>query len=87
MYSRHYYVALVIVSMCNSSQMLSFSFVLFYIIFALNFNELPEIIFAANIGSLINCARQRGQWDFFCRTKQLVLISCLEDSTNEVELP
>ncbi|XP_042345011.1 thyroid adenoma-associated protein homolog [Plectropomus leopardus] len=38
----------------------------------------------ANVGSLINCARQRGQWDFFCRTKQLVLISCLEDSTNEI---
>ncbi|XP_047447791.1 thyroid adenoma-associated protein homolog isoform X2 [Mugil cephalus] len=38
----------------------------------------------ANMGSLINCARQRGQWDFFCRTKQLVLISCLEDSTNEI---
>lgn len=37
------------------------------------------------MGSLISCARQRGQWDFFCRTKQLVLISCLEDSTNEVE--
>ncbi|XP_067376091.1 tRNA (32-2'-O)-methyltransferase regulator THADA isoform X2 [Channa argus] len=38
----------------------------------------------ANIGSLINCSRQRGQWDFFHRTKQLVLISCLEDSTNEI---
>uniref|UniRef100_A0A3Q1FE64 Si:ch211-225b11.4 n=1 Tax=Acanthochromis polyacanthus TaxID=80966 RepID=A0A3Q1FE64_9TELE len=38
----------------------------------------------ANMGSLINCARQRGQWDFFCRTKQLVLIGCLEDSTNEI---
>ncbi|KAM9360663.1 tRNA (32-2'-O)-methyltransferase regulator THADA [Symphorus nematophorus] len=38
----------------------------------------------ANIGSLIDCARQRGQWDFVCRTKQLVLISCLEDSTNEI---
>nr|XP_020450271.1 thyroid adenoma-associated protein homolog [Monopterus albus] len=38
----------------------------------------------ANMGSLINCARQKGQWDFFCRTKQLVLISCLEDSTNEI---
>uniref|UniRef100_A0A7N8YBI2 Si:ch211-225b11.4 n=1 Tax=Mastacembelus armatus TaxID=205130 RepID=A0A7N8YBI2_9TELE len=23
-------------------------------------------------------------WDFFCRSKQLVLISCLEDSTNEI---
>ncbi|XP_024861145.1 thyroid adenoma-associated protein homolog [Kryptolebias marmoratus] len=38
----------------------------------------------ANIGTLINCARQRGLWDFFSRTKQLVLISCLEDSTNEI---
>ncbi|XP_053277676.1 thyroid adenoma-associated protein homolog [Pleuronectes platessa] len=38
----------------------------------------------ANIGSLIENARQRGQWDFFSRTKQLVLISCLEDSTNEI---
>ncbi|XP_073321451.1 tRNA (32-2'-O)-methyltransferase regulator THADA [Pagrus major] len=38
----------------------------------------------ASMGSLINCARQRGQWDFTCRTKQLVLISCLEDSTNEI---
>ncbi|XP_068560247.1 tRNA (32-2'-O)-methyltransferase regulator THADA isoform X2 [Cebidichthys violaceus] len=37
-----------------------------------------------NMGSLINCARERGQWDFVCRTKQLVLISCLEDSTNEI---
>ncbi|XP_058491311.1 thyroid adenoma-associated protein homolog [Solea solea] len=38
----------------------------------------------ANMGSLIACARQRGKWDFFSRTKQLVLISCLEDSTNEI---
>ncbi|XP_068167990.1 tRNA (32-2'-O)-methyltransferase regulator THADA [Antennarius striatus] len=38
----------------------------------------------ANMGSLVNVARQRGQWDFTCRTKQLVLISCLEDSTNEI---
>ncbi|XP_051278992.1 thyroid adenoma-associated protein homolog [Dicentrarchus labrax] len=38
----------------------------------------------ANMGSLITFARQRGQWDFVCRTKQLVLISCLEDSTNEI---
>lgn len=49
------------------------------------FNEPHEIV-AADMGPLIDCARQRGQWDFFCRTKQLVLISCLEDSTNEVEL-
>uniref|UniRef100_A0A1A7X425 Uncharacterized protein n=1 Tax=Iconisemion striatum TaxID=60296 RepID=A0A1A7X425_9TELE len=38
----------------------------------------------ANMGALIACARQRGLWDFFSRTKQLVLISCLEDSTNEI---
>nr|XP_046243358.1 thyroid adenoma-associated protein homolog [Scatophagus argus] len=38
----------------------------------------------ANMGSLIKCAQQRGLWDFICRTKQLVLISCLEDSTNEI---
>ncbi|KAM6930999.1 tRNA (32-2'-O)-methyltransferase regulator THADA [Xenentodon cancila] len=38
----------------------------------------------ANMGTLINRARQRGQWDFFSRTKQLVLISCFEDSTNEI---
>ncbi|KAM7018971.1 tRNA (32-2'-O)-methyltransferase regulator THADA [Tautogolabrus adspersus] len=38
----------------------------------------------ANMGSLISCARQRGLWDFGCRTKQLVLIGCLEDSTNEI---
>ncbi|XP_061672934.1 tRNA (32-2'-O)-methyltransferase regulator THADA-like isoform X2 [Syngnathoides biaculeatus] len=37
-----------------------------------------------NMGSLIDCARLRGQWDFFSRTKLLVLISCLEDSTNEI---
>uniref|UniRef100_A0A3Q2QTY6 Si:ch211-225b11.4 n=1 Tax=Fundulus heteroclitus TaxID=8078 RepID=A0A3Q2QTY6_FUNHE len=37
-----------------------------------------------NVGLLIEHARRRGQWDFFCRTKQLLLISCLEDSTNEI---
>lgn len=49
-------------------------------------NQLHGILFAANMGSLIDCARRKGQWDFFSRTNQLVLISCLEDSTNEVEL-
>lgn len=43
--------------------------------------------FAVNMGSLIKCARQRGQWNFFCRAKQLALIGCLEDSTNEVMMP
>ncbi|XP_077377667.1 tRNA (32-2'-O)-methyltransferase regulator THADA isoform X2 [Festucalex cinctus] len=37
-----------------------------------------------NMGSLITYARLRGQWDFFSRKKLLVLISCLEDSTNEI---
>lgn len=48
------------------------------------FSKFHEMIFAANMGSLIDYARQRGQWDFFSRTKQLILTSCLEDSTNEV---
>lgn len=38
------------------------------------------------MGSLINCARQKGKWDFNSRSKQMALIACLEDSTNEVEL-
>lgn len=66
---------------------LLYRFILFSLLFSFYFNGLHEIMFAANMGSLINCARQRGLWDFVCRTKQLVLISCLEDSTNEVELP
>lgn len=37
------------------------------------------------MASLINWARLRGWWDFFSRSKQLVLIGCLEDSTNEVD--
>ncbi|KAJ8263675.1 hypothetical protein COCON_G00161320 [Conger conger] len=38
----------------------------------------------ANMADLISFARQRGQWDFFSRPRLLVLIGCLEDSTNEV---
>ncbi|KAM6964965.1 tRNA (32-2'-O)-methyltransferase regulator THADA [Aplochiton taeniatus] len=37
-----------------------------------------------SMSSLITWARQRTQWDFFSRSKQLVLIGCLEDSTNEI---
>ncbi|XP_051924804.1 thyroid adenoma-associated protein homolog isoform X2 [Hippocampus zosterae] len=37
-----------------------------------------------DMGSLLTCATSRGQWDFFSREKLLVLISCLEDSTNEI---
>lgn len=45
-----------------------------------------EMISAANMESLVKWARQDGKWDFTCRNKQIVLITCLEDSTNEVEL-
>lgn len=38
------------------------------------------------MGSLVSWARQQGKWDFISRNKQIVLITCLEDSTNEVEL-
>ncbi|XP_036383176.1 thyroid adenoma-associated protein homolog [Megalops cyprinoides] len=37
-----------------------------------------------NMSALIKWARQKGQWDFFSRSKLLVLIGCLEDSTNEI---
>ncbi|KAF5901036.1 thyroid adenoma-associated protein isoform X1, partial [Clarias magur] len=38
----------------------------------------------ANMSELINYARTRGKWDFYCRSRQLVLIGCLEDVTNEI---
>ncbi|XP_047675030.1 thyroid adenoma-associated protein homolog isoform X1 [Tachysurus fulvidraco] len=38
----------------------------------------------ANMSELINCARERRKWDFYCRSRQLVLIGCLEDATNEI---
>ncbi|XP_043096293.1 thyroid adenoma-associated protein homolog isoform X2 [Puntigrus tetrazona] len=38
----------------------------------------------ANMSMLINWAKERGKWDFFSKSKMLVLIGCLEDSTNEV---
>ncbi|XP_030647585.1 thyroid adenoma-associated protein homolog [Chanos chanos] len=38
----------------------------------------------ADMSSLITWATDRGHWDFFSRSKQLVLIGCLEDSTNEI---
>uniref|UniRef100_A0A3P9L1H1 Si:ch211-225b11.4 n=1 Tax=Oryzias latipes TaxID=8090 RepID=A0A3P9L1H1_ORYLA len=37
-----------------------------------------------NMKILINHAQLRGRWDFFCRSKKLLLLSCLEDSTNEI---
>uniref|UniRef100_A0A671R447 Thyroid adenoma-associated protein homolog n=1 Tax=Sinocyclocheilus anshuiensis TaxID=1608454 RepID=A0A671R447_9TELE len=38
----------------------------------------------ANMSTLINWAKERGKWDFFSKSKMLVLIGCLEDSTNEI---
>ncbi|XP_056313525.1 thyroid adenoma-associated protein homolog [Danio aesculapii] len=38
----------------------------------------------ANISTLINWAKDRGKWDFFSKSTLLVLIGCLEDSTNEI---
>ncbi|XP_067295363.1 tRNA (32-2'-O)-methyltransferase regulator THADA isoform X1 [Pseudorasbora parva] len=38
----------------------------------------------ANMSTLINWAKGRGKWDFFSKSKLLVLIGCLEDSTNEI---
>ncbi|KAM9810968.1 tRNA (32-2'-O)-methyltransferase regulator THADA [Neosynchiropus ocellatus] len=37
-----------------------------------------------NMGSLVKYAQLNGQWNFFDRAKHLVLVSCLEDSTNEI---
>lgn len=50
----------------------------------LQYTLITSVFYAVNMGCLINYVKQRGQWDFFCLSKQLVLISCLEDSTNEV---
>lgn len=44
------------------------------------------LFFLANMSTLINWAKERGKWDFFSKSKMLVLIGCLEDSTNEVKL-
>ncbi|XP_065106767.2 tRNA (32-2'-O)-methyltransferase regulator THADA isoform X2 [Paramisgurnus dabryanus] len=38
----------------------------------------------AMMSTLINWANERGKWDFFSKSKMLVLIGCLEDSTNEI---
>ncbi|XP_063051688.1 tRNA (32-2'-O)-methyltransferase regulator THADA [Engraulis encrasicolus] len=37
-----------------------------------------------NILALITWARSRGLWDFFSTSKQLALISCMEDMTDEI---
>ncbi|XP_064024513.1 tRNA (32-2'-O)-methyltransferase regulator THADA-like isoform X2 [Pogoniulus pusillus] len=36
------------------------------------------------MAALLSCARQRGCWDFFSQPNLLVLLSCLQDSTNEI---
>ncbi|XP_032620614.1 tRNA (32-2'-O)-methyltransferase regulator THADA-like isoform X1 [Chelonoidis abingdonii] len=37
-----------------------------------------------NMEALLSWARQKGCWDFFSRSNLLALLSCLQDSTNEV---
>ncbi|XP_074868772.1 tRNA (32-2'-O)-methyltransferase regulator THADA-like isoform X2 [Carettochelys insculpta] len=37
-----------------------------------------------NMAALLSWARQKGCWDFFSRSNLLALLSCLQDSTNEV---
>ncbi|XP_054029210.1 thyroid adenoma-associated protein homolog [Dryobates pubescens] len=36
------------------------------------------------MATLLNYARQKGCWDFFSQPNLLVLLSCLQDSTNEI---
>ncbi|EMP40256.1 Thyroid adenoma-associated protein like protein [Chelonia mydas] len=37
-----------------------------------------------NMAALLSWARRKGCWDFFSRSNLLALLSCLQDSTNEV---
>lgn len=41
---------------------------------------------AGTMAMLLSYARQSGCWDFFSRPNLLALLSCLQDSTNEVSL-
>ena len=82
----HFCVNMTPLGASNWFYLLFLSNILYCFILSLGFDFDFCFFLPANIGCLINCARQRGQWDFVCRTKQLVLISCLEDSTNEVKL-
>ncbi|XP_076846062.1 tRNA (32-2'-O)-methyltransferase regulator THADA isoform X2 [Brachyhypopomus gauderio] len=38
----------------------------------------------ANMDTLIKWATEREKWEFFSKSRQLVLIGCLEDTTNEI---
>lgn len=38
------------------------------------------------MATLLSYARQSGCWDFFSQPNLLALLSCLQDSTNEVSL-
>ncbi|XP_060105500.1 thyroid adenoma-associated protein homolog isoform X2 [Heteronotia binoei] len=37
-----------------------------------------------NMAALLSWTRSKGCWDFFSRSNMLVLLSCLQDSTNEI---
>lgn len=47
---------------------------------------LPHIPTAGTMATLLRYARQSGCWDFFSQPNLLALLSCLQDSTNEVSL-
>ncbi|XP_054852467.1 thyroid adenoma-associated protein homolog isoform X2 [Eublepharis macularius] len=37
-----------------------------------------------NMAALLSWARSKGCWDFFSRSNMLILLNCLQDSTNEI---
>lgn len=47
---------------------------------------LPRVPIAGTMATLLSHARQSGCWDFFSQPNLLALLSCLQDSTNEVSL-
>lgn len=46
----------------------------------------PHVPAAGTMATLLSYARQSGCWDFFSQPNLLALLSCLQDSTNEVSL-
>ncbi|XP_008115552.1 tRNA (32-2'-O)-methyltransferase regulator THADA isoform X2 [Anolis carolinensis] len=37
-----------------------------------------------DMAMLLNWARSKGRWDYFCQANTLMLLSCLQDGTNEI---
>lgn len=46
----------------------------------------PRVPVTGTMATLLSYARQSGCWDFFSQPNLLALLSCLQDSTNEVSL-